>query len=95
MQNKNTKSIEVLVEHSLASRIKDKMIELELNQSELAVKASVSKGWLSEVLANKYQPKQKNLKKLAVALNCSCLDLDPSLKGNNKNDINSSQHIED
>lgn len=87
MQNNNTKTTEVLDEHSIASRIKGKMTELGLNQSELAVKASVSKGWLSEVLANKYQPKQKNLKKLAIALNCSCLDLVPSLKDNldNKN----------
>ena len=54
-----------------AERLKEALAESGKRQADLARETGVDKGALSSYLSGKYEPKQKTIGKLAVALNVS------------------------
>lgn len=60
---------------SIIKTIKIKMVELELNQAELAEKAGINVSVLSQTLTNKRSPQQKTLVKIAKAIGMTYAEL--------------------
>ena len=54
---------------SIANRMKIAMSNLKISQAELVKRTGIGKSSISTYLTGEYEPKQKNLYKIAVALN--------------------------
>ena len=54
---------------SIAKRMKIAMSNLQINQAELVKRTGIGKSSISTYLTGEYEPKQKNLYKIALALN--------------------------
>lgn len=54
---------------SFADKLKNTLTALGVTQAELAKRTGINKAIISEYLSGKYEPKQKNLFKIATALN--------------------------
>jgi transcriptional regulator with XRE-family HTH domain len=65
---------------ALGERIKMRMEQLGINQSELARRAQTNRHNVSTWVNGKFVPRRKALKKVAEALECEVTDLYPSLQ---------------
>ena len=54
---------------SIANRMKSAMSNLKISQAELVKRTGIGKSSISTYLTGEYEPKQKNLYKIASALN--------------------------
>ena len=54
---------------SIANRMKIAMSNLKISQAELVKRTGIGKSSISTYLTGEYEPKQKNLYKIALALN--------------------------
>ena len=54
---------------SIANRMKIAMSNLNISQAELVKRTGIGKSSISTYLTGEYEPKQKNLYKIALALN--------------------------
>ena len=54
---------------SFAENLKNKLHALGITQTELSKRTGINKAIISEYISGKYEPKQKNLFKIATALN--------------------------
>lgn len=59
------------MEQTCGARIKQRLSELNMSQSELAVKTSISKATLSQYINGKYRPTQERVEILSNALDVS------------------------
>ena len=55
--------------YSIANRMKIAMSNLKISQAELVKRTGIGKSSISTYLTGEYEPKQKNLYKIALALN--------------------------
>ena len=58
-----------LIDMSFAENLKNKLHALGITQTELSKRTGINKAIISEYISGKYEPKQKNLFKIATALN--------------------------
>lgn len=76
---------------TISERIVTAMEIRDLKQTDLVEKSGINKGALSSYIAGRYEPKQRNIYKLANALDVSeawLMGLDVPMERNNYNDYN-------
>lgn len=82
---------------SIANRMKIAMSNLKISQAELVKRTGIGKSSISTYLTGEYEPKQKNLYKIALALNVNeawLMGLDvPMEKSKQLNNMNEEQEL--